>query len=220
MNLKLKIFIINSFFYNFYNFFKDLILWYKRNYSGRSPNFIKRTVLIKNALPNSIWIETGTYLGQTTKFLSKHFCKIYSIEANLDLFNSSRKYLKKYNNIEVINATSEIGLKKVLAQKINKNVNFFLDAHGVSNNKTTTYIGKESNPVLSELDIIKKKINDLKNFRIFIDDVDWCAIDYIKKKKSYKLNLIVDWCRKNNLQWMISNNILIIRTIKINKLRK
>jgi hypothetical protein len=216
LKLRLKIFAVNSIFYDFYIFFKDLILWYKRNYSGHSPTFIKRTVLIKNALSNSIWIETGTYLGQTTKFLSKHFCKIYSIEANLALFNSSKKYLKKYKNIEIINATSEIGLKKILSKKINKDVNFFLDAHGVSNNKTKTYIGKESNPVLSELNVIKKKINNLKNFRIFIDDVDWCAIDYVRKHKSFKLSLIINWCRKNNLQWIISNNILIIRTLDTN----
>lgn len=216
IKLDLKIFIINSIFYNFYNFFKDLILWYKRNYSGRSPSFIKRTVLIKNALPDSIWIETGTYLGQTTKFLSKYFFKIYTIEADLDLFNSTRKYLEKYENIEVINATSEIGLERVLSSKIEKNVNFFLDAHAVSNNKTKTYIGKESNPILNELNIIKKEINNLKNFKIFIDDIDWCAMDYIENHKRSKLSLIVNWCTDNNLDWIISNNILIIGTFDTN----
>lgn len=203
-------------FYNFYNFFKDLILWHKRNYSGCSPSFIKRTVLIKNALHDSIWIETGTYLGQTTKFLSKYFFKIYTIEANSNLFNSTKKYLEKYENIVVINATSEIGLEIVLSSKIDKNVNFFLDAHGVSNNKTPTYIGKESNPILNELNIIKKKINNLKNFKIFIDDIDWCAMDYIEKNKRSKLNLIVNWCTDNNLHWIISNNILIISTFDTN----
>jgi hypothetical protein len=214
--LNLKILLINSVFYSFFNFFRDLILWHKRNYSGHSPNFLKRTVLIKNALPDSIWIETGTYLGQTTKFLSKFCYKIYTIEANFDLFNSTRKYLEKCENIVMIHATTEIGLERVLSKKIKKNVNFFLDAHGVSNNKTKTYIGKESNPVLKELNIIKKKINNLRNFKIFIDDIDWCALDYIEKYKRSKLSLIVNWCTDNNLYWIISNNIMIISTFDDN----
>jgi hypothetical protein len=211
--LNLKIFIVNSAIYTFLNFFREFILWYKENFTGRPPTFIKRNLLIKNSLPNSIWIETGTYLGQTTKFLSKHSFQVYTIEPEVVLFKSVKKYLNKYKNIIIINDTSELALKKLLSKKIKKNVNFFLDAHNVSNNNTKTYIGSVSNPILNGLKVIKKKINNLKNFTIFIDDVNWHKIDFIRtnKKKISKLDQIINWCKKNNLSWKIDHNIMICK---------
>ena len=213
IKLDLKIFIINSIFFNFYNFFKDLILWYKRNYSGRSPSFIKRTVLIKNALPDSIWIETGTYLGQTAKFLSKHSLQVYTVEPEINLFQNVKKYLIKYKNITIINSDSEKALIELLSKKIKQNVNFFLDSHGVSNNSTKTYIGPYANPILNELYIIEKNFNNLKNFIIFIDDVNWHETDLVKthKNSNTRLNKIIDWCKKNKLSFTINHNLMIIK---------
>jgi len=214
--LKLKIIIVNSFFYNFYSVFKDSIQWFIRGYSANSPTYIKRAQLIKHSLHNSIWIETGTYLGQTAKFLSKFSTQIYTIEPDIDLFKSVKKYLNKYKNIVVINATSEKALEKLLSKKLKKNVNFFLDAHNVSNNSTKTYQNSISNPILNELKIIKKKINNLKNFVIFIDDLNWHEIDFVKTKKktTTKLNQIIDWCKINNLTWSINHNMIICKKYK------
>lgn len=214
--LKFKIIIVNSFFYNFYSVFKDSIQWIVRGYSANSPTYIKRAQLIKHSLHNSIWIETGTYLGQTAKFLRKFSTQIYTIEPDIDLFKSVKKYLNKYKNIIVINATSEKALEKLLSKKIKKNVNFFLDAHNVSNNSTKTYQGSISNPILNELKIIKKKINNLKDFVIFIDDLNWHEIDFVKTKKktTTRLNQIIDWCKINNLTWTISHNMIICKKYK------
>lgn len=214
--LKFKIIIVNSFFYNFYSVFKDSIQWIVRGYSANSPTYIKRAQLIKHSLHNSIWIETGTYLGQTAKFLRKFSTQIYTIEPDIDLFKSVKKYLNKYKNIIVINATSEKALKKLLSKKIKKNVNFFLDAHNVSNNSTKTYQSSISNPILNELKIIKKNINNLKDFVIFIDDLNWHEIDFVKTKKktTTRLNQIIDWCKINNLTWTISHNMVICKKYK------
>ena len=214
--LKFKIIIVNSFFYNFYSVFKDSIQWIVRGYSANSPTYIKRAQLIKHSLHNSIWIETGTYLGQTAKFLRKFSTQIYTIEPDIDLFKSVKKYLNKYKNIIVINATSEKALEKLLSKKIKKNVNFFLDAHNVSNNSTKTYQSSISNPILNELKIIKKNINNLKDFVIFIDDLNWHEIDFVKTKKktTTRLNQIIDWCKINNLTWTISHNMMICKKYK------
>lgn len=214
--LKFKIIIVNSFFYNFYSVFKDSIQWIVRGYSANSPTYIKRAQLIKHSLHNSIWIETGTYLGQTAKFLRKFSTQIYTIEPDIDLFKSVKKYLNKYKNIIVINATSEKALEKLLSKKIKKNVNFFLDAHNVSNNSTKTYQSSISNPILNELKIIKKNINNLKDFVIFIDDLNWHEIDFVKTKKktTTRLNQIIDWCKINNLTWTISHNMVICKKYK------
>jgi hypothetical protein len=215
--LKFKINIVNSSFYTFYSFFRDLIQWHKRGYAAHPPTFIKRILLIKNSLANSIWIETGTYIGRTAKFLGKYSPQVYTIEPDINLFKSVKKYLNKYKNIVVINETSEKALQKLLSKK-RGDVNFFLDAHAVSNNTTKTYIGSINNPLLNELKIIKKKIHNLRNFRIFIDDVDWCAIDFVKNHKNShtKLDKIIDWCKNNNLSWIINCNMMIIKNRNIN----
>jgi hypothetical protein len=51
---------------------RGYISWGSRGYAAPSPHFIKQAVLLRNALSDAVWVETGTYLGQTTRELSKH----------------------------------------------------------------------------------------------------------------------------------------------------
>ena len=50
---------------------KNFKNWKKRNFNPPSPDFIKHQILINNNLKDSLWVETGTYYGDTTKILSK-----------------------------------------------------------------------------------------------------------------------------------------------------
>jgi hypothetical protein len=214
--LKLKIRIVNSILFTIYSVFKELIQWHRRFYNQHSPTYIKRKQFIKYSLPNSIWIETGTYLGQTAVFLSKHFSKVYTIEPDIDLFKNVKKYLIKYKNITIINSESKKALIELLSKKIKQNINFFLDAHNVGNNSTKTYKSRIANPILDELKIIQKNIKNLKNFIIFVDDVNWLSDDFIKTHKSSetRLNKIINWCKKNNLTFIINHNLMIIKKLK------
>ena len=65
--------------------------WKARNFSPPSPDVIKHQILVNNNLKDSLWIETGTYYGETTKLLSKISKKTISIEADKDLFETSSK---------------------------------------------------------------------------------------------------------------------------------
>ena len=56
--------------------------WKKRQFSPPSPEFIKHEVLKNNNLKNCLWIESGTYYGDTTNELSKISNKVISIEAD------------------------------------------------------------------------------------------------------------------------------------------
>ena len=67
--------------------------WKKRNYTPPSPEFVKHQIITNNNLENSLWIETGTYYGDTTKVLSKISKKTVSIEADDKLFNDVKKKL-------------------------------------------------------------------------------------------------------------------------------
>ena len=72
---------------------KSLNKWFKRNFDSPSPEFVKHRVLKRFNLENSTWIETGTYYGETTKFLSEFAKKIFTIEADTRLFNMAKKSL-------------------------------------------------------------------------------------------------------------------------------
>ena len=53
---------------------RKLFIWYKKErFTSTSPHFVKQSVLLRHAIDNATWIETGTYVGSTTSILSKRF---------------------------------------------------------------------------------------------------------------------------------------------------
>ena len=64
--------------------------WKKRNFNPPAPEFIKHEVLKKNNLKNCLWIESGTYYGDTTNELSKISNKVVSIPPKLLVKNPKK----------------------------------------------------------------------------------------------------------------------------------
>lgn len=76
-------------------------------------------------------VETGTYFGDTTCFLSRCFKNVYSIESDQHLYESSLKKLNDLNlHPTLIFGKSENVLKNLIIDNniCNKTI-FFLDAH-------------------------------------------------------------------------------------------
>ncbi len=74
-------------------------------------------------------VETGTNMGDTAEYLAKNYpkIKIVTTESNTNFFNFSRKRLLKYQNVSVLNESSE----KVVFVENGKDLNtlYYLDAH-------------------------------------------------------------------------------------------
>ena len=85
---------IKHFIWSFNNR-KSIKNWRLRNFSPPPPDVIKHQVLVNNNLNESLWIETGTYYGETTKLLSKISKKTISIEADKNLYETSIKKIKR-----------------------------------------------------------------------------------------------------------------------------
>ena len=188
--------------------------WKKRNYSPPSPEFVKHHIITNNNLENSIWIETGTYYGDTTKVLSKISKKTVTIEADDKLFNDVKKKLSYLKNVEFIKGKSE----ELLLDVINSNSEFdniciYLDAHlchdHLQNIKT---FGKEdtATPIRVELDYIEKTLNNFKKMNILIDDIRLFNNNFQNYPSK---DLLVDWCKKNKLSWEIEHDIFICKKI-------
>jgi hypothetical protein len=135
-----------------------------------TPALQRYNFILELAQKNNIhvFIETGTYLGNTTSALSDHFNKIYTFEISEDLVKLARKRFEDKKHIQVIHGDSGIELEKILP-KINEPVIFWLDGHyseGFLHSKKNNL----DTPIIKEIkDIFESNIKNEKNI-ILIDD--------------------------------------------------
>jgi hypothetical protein len=81
-------------------------------------------------------VETGTYKGQTTRWLCEKFHRVITIEENKGAFQQASEKLAEFNNVQIILGDSS----KVLIKFLPKTNNLiYLDAHW------------NQNPLLEEL---------------------------------------------------------------------
>ena len=191
---------------------KSLKNWKIRNFLPPSPDSIKHQVLINNNYSDSLWIETGTYYGETTKLLSKISKKTISIEADKELFETSKKKLKNLKNVELFNGKSEDLLDKSISENLDfKNICIYLDAHLCQDHlKNIQTFGSEdtATPILKELEIIKKYYGKFEKINVLIDDI---RLFYGNYQNYPDKNILVDWCKENNFSWEIEHDIFISR---------
>ena len=169
---------------------------------------------MNNNLKDSLWIETGTYYGETTKLLSKISKKTISIEADKNLFETSNKILKNFKNVEILNGKSEDLLDNVISKNLNfKNVCIYLDAHLCQDHlKNTKTFGNENTatPILSELEIVSKYVASFEKIVVLIDDIRL----FQGKFQNYpNKNTLVNWCKENDFLWEIEQDIFICKKI-------
>jgi len=86
---------------------REFIDWMRRSYAGAPPLYIKQECLIRNSIKNAAWVETGTYLGQTTSMLAKNFPKVFSIAPEINLFNDAKSLFEDVKHEEIIHGISE-----------------------------------------------------------------------------------------------------------------
>lgn len=87
-------------------------------------------------------VETGTFLGGTTRKLSEMADKVYTIEIDPENIQEATEFLRDTSNITLLEGSSPEVLRNLL-QSDHGNVLFFLDAH------SRTYT-----PLIDELKII------------------------------------------------------------------
>src|SRR6056300_1417434 len=86
----------------------ELIKWQEiYNFSEPFPHFIKRKALKEYSSSSTIWVEAGTLVGDTAKYLSKVAKFVYTIEPSEKYYNLSVKNLTNYANVKIYNDTSE-----------------------------------------------------------------------------------------------------------------
>lgn len=64
----------------------QILQWRARGYREYAPQLVKQNLFLKYGVPQAQWVETGTYVGETTDFLSKNYLFVYSIEPEINLY--------------------------------------------------------------------------------------------------------------------------------------
>lgn len=135
-----------------------------------APHYYTKWRILKNFFePNVTSIETGTYLGETTKFLSIFSSDVISFEPHPELYFYNFNRFRSHLNIKIINSESQVGLRKSLIF-LHGTVNFWLDGH--FSGFGTYGSSEKSSPIMDELRVIFEWINNDNNnvANIAIDD--------------------------------------------------
>lgn len=129
-------------------------------------------VIAKKYKCTKVFIETGTYMGDTVDFLKHDFELLYSIELNDELAAKSTERFSKESKIKIVHGDSATQLSSILSV-INSPVVFWLDGHyssefQVGDEDIVTARGAKDTPIMEELQHISN--HSVKNHVILIDD--------------------------------------------------
>jgi hypothetical protein len=174
---------------NIVNVFNTLRFYFFR---GKPTTRIKRKYLaeigFKYDLKNIV--ETGTYFGFTTLYLTRKFQKVYSIEISKQLFDYANFRFGKLSNLELIHGNSEQGLNNII-NKLANSALFFLDAHDSGG---VTMSGQTPTPIKRELQHLEH-FNYLSDSVVIIDD----SSDFNGQNSYPNLNEIDNWAKVNGM---------------------
>ena len=186
---------------------RALAVWKKKDYLENGPQFVKEKIFEKYGIKDAFWVETGTYMGTTTLFLSQKFPHVYSIEPGKELYQRAA-HIFKGQNVTLFNDVSERVLPTLLP-KLSGDCNFWLDGHYSAG---VTFKGKKDCPVEDELNAIESNLRNFKKLAILIDDVRCFLPSSNSKLSDYpSIDYLVDWARRLNMRWRIEHDIFIIQ---------
>lgn len=193
-------------------------VWKRLRNHNPMVSLIKQEVLMYITGDNKYgdWIETGTYKGHTSMFLSEVAKHVYTCEASKECYDHAIQKLSTIRNITAVHGKSSDCLDSFLEQS-GDIVNIFLDAHwsgfgvdGTDNDMyPLTYKGHDDPPVIQELDVISKHLNN-KKVTIVIDDFR-CFVQESKVKGYPDPDAFIDWGKKYGFHWNVMQDLFILK---------
>ena len=184
----------------------DFLNWYKQDFRMSPPKLISWSVMRRWGYSDAIWVESGTFKGDTTNFLANYNKKVHSIEPHSELYMSAKKRFSGRKNIELYNGASEDVFPR-LVPKLSGKVCFWLDGHFSG---PLTFQAAANCPIETELKTISKNIGKFSDLVVLIDDLRRFAPGKDRYEDYPSLDSLIDWARDHNLNWNIESDILIM----------
>lgn len=181
--------------------------WERSGWASPAPKQVKLRVLVRYGRPTDTWLETGTFLGDTTSFLSERARRVITIEPEPELAARAANRFQDYENLSVVFGLSEHVLDAEL-ETVSGPVSFWLDGHY---SRGITFLGPTECPVEPELTNIAKHMHKFTELTNLIDD----ALDFdpsMPLLADYPSRTwLANWADSYNLDWTIEHDILGIR---------
>lgn len=181
----------------------ETLIWILQGYQMPAPFHVKIKTLKRYSTPKSDWIETGTYLAETTLKLAQQNIhnQIYTIEPAEEIYAFVNSKYSKIPNLNFLHGTSEELFEGAML-KCGTEINFWLDGHYSGD---ITFKGAIDSPISHELSCIAQYASKFKSIRVFIDDFRLFgnATGYPSKE------FLADWAESNNFTWTVENDIFI-----------
>ena len=181
--------------------------WADREFAAPSPHFVKQMVLLRNGVRDATWVETGTFMGDTTDVLFKVAKMVYSIEPEPTLFSKAEQKFSHTSNVKIINGLSEDVLTKLLPT-ISGNICFWLDGHYSGG---ITFKGPQETPIVDELEAIGRNVAQMGKVVVMVDDIRLFDPRTPEFSAYPPVDVLVDWARKTNFNWHIEHDIFIAK---------
>lgn len=182
-----------------------LLEWQARRFAAPSPDFIKRAVLLRLSLPDSTWVETGTYHGDTTALLASVAKHVVSLEPEPRLFAAAQQRFANTPNVELLGATSEDAFPELLP-RLDGKVCFWLDGHFSGG---LTFKGQNDTPILHELTAIEAQLPRWPQVLVLVDDLRLFNGNVHSYGPYPPLRVLVDWAERLKLTWHIEHDIFV-----------
>jgi hypothetical protein len=130
----------------------DYFRWRRANVAGSTHPLQKRRAILDLVRTShlDLVIETGTFLGDTAAFLSRHGCEVITIEIDAKLAGLARFRFDGDKNVRLLEGDSSTLLPKILGE-ISRPALFYLDAHYSG---PGTGMGNSETPITAEIDIV------------------------------------------------------------------
>lgn len=191
--------------------------WEARGFSVPAPRSVKMAVLERHAF-SAPWVETGTFLGETTLWLARRYPAVISLEPAEHFFLAARRRLEPERNVRILNLASEDGFETAIELSESSMLNFWLDGHYSSDG---THEGARDTPIDTELRTISKYLgsNRLMGVAVFVDDVRLFAVQHrelpsASDREGYpRLFLLCSWAEEQGLVWTIEQDIFIAKSV-------
>jgi hypothetical protein len=185
------------------------VAWWKREFRSPAPHFVKMSIL-ETAKNVDVWVETGTYMGQTTEVLARNTSRVISIEPSPELAKRAEMLFAQNRNVQIVNGLSENELSSILETLPSDSytIAFWLDGHY---SEGPTHLGPIETPIVQELKIIEAHLQNFQEVTIFIDDFR-C---FVNRQTDYpQTSFLSTRADGNGMSWSVEHDIFIARKIQ------
>ena len=108
---------------------RSTLRWVGSGYSMPCPHYIKQASILRNAIPGSLFIETGTYKGATSRYFRRRGFKVATIEIHKPLFDQYAPLLRKQGIDARLGDSAEVVPALLAEYAATPSFTLFLDGH-------------------------------------------------------------------------------------------